>query len=273
MNITSLNIKGMGSGEKMRELRNFIAKEKLDILAPQETILEQEVDISVLNIWRHSEVDFVQQMSVGRSGGLLLLWNKDVWKTDHVISGDGFLGMIGEWTGKRKKYLLLNMYGPQLSSQKRALWANLSPVIRNFEGPIGVLGDFSVVRRPDEHSGCRYKPISAADFNSFLREIELSVVKQGGQRFTWVSWDGQKMSKLDRFLLNKEFTDDWADVAAVVGVTLKADILDFGPPPFRFYDHWLSHNGFDEVVKSSWDNQILGGPDFILKTKLKLLKK
>lgn len=167
-------------------------------------------------------------------------------------------------------------------SQKRALWLELGSLIRGFEGLICLLGDFNVVRRADKRNGCRFKPFNAADFNAFLRNNELQDVKQGGRRYTWVSWDGQKMSKLDRFLINKNFSDDWPDIAAVVGdrvfsdhcpVTLKAGNLDFGPCPFKLYDHWLSLHRFADVDKEAWDNQeVRGPPEFILKTKLKLLK-
>lgn len=246
MKMVTLNIRGTGSDEKRRELSSMLAREKPDVLALQETLLEQDVNESFKRLWKHSELGYTQKLSTGRSGGLLLFWNKEVWNTSQIIAGNRFRGVIGDWKGKTNKYLLLNVYRPQLTSEKRAFWGELTPLIKNFQGCICVMGDFNVVRRPSERSGSRFKPIAAGDFNSFLSQTELQDVKQGGRRFTWVSWDGLKMSKLDRFLINKDFADDWEDATAVVAdrvfsdhcpVLLKAKVVDFGPSPFRCYDH------------------------------------
>lgn len=102
--------------------------------------------------------------------------------------------MIGDWKGKTNRYMLINVYGPQLTSQKQALWSELHTFITNFQRSLCVTGDFNVVRRPSERSGSRFKPIRVGDFNFFLTDTELLDVKQGGRRFTWVSWDGLKMS-------------------------------------------------------------------------------
>lgn len=144
------------------------------------------------------------------------------------------------------------------------------------------MGDFKVVRRPCERSGCTFKPIKAVDFNTFLSDTELLDVKQGGRRFTRVSWDGLKMRKLDRLLINKAFAEDLEDTTTVVGdrvfsnhcpVMLKANVVDFGPSPFRSYDHWLTLQGFTALVKVLWDqNPICGSLDFVLKVKFKRLK-
>lgn len=145
------------------------------------------------------------------------------------------------------------------------------------------MGDFNVVRRPYERNGSRFKPIRAGDFNSFLSDAELIDVKQGGRKFTWVSSNGLKISKLDRFLINQAFDEDWGDCTAVVGdrifsdhcpVLLKANTVDFGPPPFRSYDHWLSLQGFKDQVKVLCDQfHPRGSADYILKAKLQNLKR
>lgn len=225
---------------------------------------------------------YAQKFSTGRSGGLLFLWDKNIWISDQIITGDSFLGIIGEWRGKRFKFLLLNVYGPQLTSQKRELWSQLRLLIQNFRGSVCVMGDFNVVRRPSERSGSRFKPIRAADFNS-LSDTTLIDVKQRARCFTWVSWDGLKMSKLDRFLINLKFTEEWEDVTVVVRdrvfsdhcpVLLKDNGIDFGPPPFRCFDYWLTMPGFTAMVKEVWvPEHFSGAADYILKEKLKGLKK
>lgn len=180
------------------------------------------MDDSILRLWRHSELGYAQKLSAGRSGGMLLFWNKEVFNSEQILSGENYLGVLGQWKGKSSKYLLFNVYGPQLISQKRAMWSVLSNLMTNFRG-VCVIGDFNAVRRPSERCGSRFKPITTGDFNSFLLDTELIEVKQGGRRFTWVSWDGLKMSKLDRFLINRDFASEWEGATAVVGERVFSD--------------------------------------------------
>lgn len=283
MKLVTLNIRGTGGGEKRRELSRLLEREKPDVLALQEIMLQQDPHESLKRLWRRSDLGQAYKPSSGRSGGQLFFWNTEVWSCSQIITGDHYLGLTGEWKGKTNKYLLLNVYGPQLTSQKRALWAELRVLINNFQGVVCLMGDLNVVRRPNKRNGSRFKPIAAGDFNSVLRETELQDIKQGGRRFTWVSWDGVKMSILDRFLVSAKFSDDWEDATAIVGdrvfsdhcpVTLTAKILDCGPPSFRCYDHWLRLDGFTDMVKKLWGQiQVQGQPDFVLKEKLKGLKK
>lgn len=141
---------------------------------------------------------------------------------------------------------------------------------------------YNVVRRCKERSGSIFNSPKASDCNHLFTENDLSEVKHGGRHFTWVSNDGMKQSKLDRFLVNKRFLEEWPDVEAVVKdrvfanhcpVIMKDGSKDFGPTPFRFFDHPLWENGFGEMIKAAWDQgSPKGPPDVVFKDKLKILK-
>lgn len=75
----------------------------------------------------------------------MLLWNTEVWNSTQLITGEHFLGVVGDWKRRLKKYLLLNVYGPQLTSKKCALWSELKALINNFHGAVCVMGDFNIV--------------------------------------------------------------------------------------------------------------------------------
>lgn len=83
-------------------------------------------------------------------------------------------------------------------------------------------------------------------------------------------------------MINRSFQEEWPDVGAVVKdrlfadhcpVILKVGSNDFGPSPFRFFDHCLTKNGFGEIIKSAWNQGFVEGPpDVVFKEKLKALK-
>jgi len=54
---------------------------------------------------------------------------------------------------------------------------------------------------------------------------------------------------------------------------LKANIVDWGPKPFRFLDIWQEHKEFDNFVKDKLGSYLVQGNEiFVLKEKLKMLK-
>ncbi|XP_076935606.1 uncharacterized protein LOC143602349 [Bidens hawaiensis] len=87
-----------------------------------------------------------------------------------------------------------------------------------------------------------------AAFNNFIQDAGLSEYKMGGRRFTWMSDDGCHMSKIDRFLVCKNFADNWPTASVTA---LPRDMLDhcplvfstskrhYGPTPFKFFNSWL----------------------------------
>jgi len=64
------------------------------------------------------------------------------------------------------------------------------------------------------------------------------------------------------------------DVSDYFPLVLKVSGWDWGPKTFRFNNFWLEKKNFKELVEGRWRNyQVNGWMDFVLKEKLKMLKK
>lgn len=105
-----------------------------------------------------------------------------------------------------------------------------------------VFGDFNEVRKTDERLNSNMNVRGALEFNEFIRRDGLIDIPLGGRRFTRVSDDGKKFSKLDRFLVSNLFVGTWSSLI-VVGldrklsdhclIVMKDNHIDFVPKPFR----------------------------------------
>nr|GFA14627.1 RNA-directed DNA polymerase, eukaryota, reverse transcriptase zinc-binding domain protein [Tanacetum cinerariifolium] len=84
----------------------------------------------------------------------------------------------------------------------------------------------------DERFGSMFNQSSSRLFNHFITSSGLVDVKLGGHSFTWAHPSATKRSKLDRFLVSK----------------------DYGPIPFHFYHSWFKWDGFDVMVKQAWNS-------------------
>lgn len=87
----------------------------------------------------------------------------------------------------------------------------------------------------------------------------------GGQKFTRVSDDGKKFSKLDRFLVSNEFGVAWNNLGAKIlerrwsdhfPILLFDKKTNFGPKPFKLFDTWLEEEGIEDIVREAWNKDV-----------------
>ena len=116
MHIISWNVRGLGGCEKRREVCHMVREKNQYILCLQESKLSVVNDLVGKAIWNDNNVDFSYQPSIGASGGMITLWNRnevEVWLSfnmEHVLGVQGRFLKIGE------KFTLLNVYAKHLCS-------------------------------------------------------------------------------------------------------------------------------------------------------------
>ena len=105
--------------------------------------------------------------------------------------------------------------------------------------------------------------LGASAFNNFIHNSGLIEIKNGGRKFTRISSDGLKLSKLDRILVSHNFFEFYANPIVEIlprsfsdhcPILLSSPNLDFGAPPFRFFNSWLKDASLYGVVQNSWMN-------------------
>ncbi|GKV01533.1 hypothetical protein SLEP1_g14082 [Rubroshorea leprosula] len=121
------------------------------------------------------------------------------------------------------------------------------------------------------------------EFDEFINECGLVDLPLIRRKFTWYQSNGASMSRLDRFLLSKEWCLNWENVkqwglnhslSDHCPIVLKNQITDWGPKPFRFFDAWLELPQFKGIVDDIWKSTVVNGWNgYRLKEKLKETKK
>ncbi|GFS28866.1 hypothetical protein Acr_00g0004350 [Actinidia rufa] len=103
-----------------------------------------------------------------------------------------------------------------------------------------------------------------------------------GQKYTWSnSQEGEKWSRIDRFLIHPEWLDifnfkQWGlprSLSDHCPIILMEDLRDWGPRPFKFINAWVLHPKCLEVMESAWiqsDEQ--GWAGYRIMRKLKSMK-
>ncbi|GJX27138.1 putative RNA-directed DNA polymerase, eukaryota, reverse transcriptase zinc-binding domain protein [Tanacetum coccineum] len=190
----------------------------------------------------------------------------------------------GEWSYKSLKCFMLNVYAPQDDRMKQELWRLILQFMTSNPGNYFIFGDFNVVRYASERIGSSFNNRSANDFNQFLNEGSLYDLPLGGHAFTRISSDGEKLSRLDRFLISDNLAAALPNMHATAmnrmisdhrAIILQHSDMDFGPIPFKLFNSWLQAPDFDDVIRNAWENfQCKDGSNtqIMFKDKMKHLK-
>ncbi|XP_022030617.1 uncharacterized protein LOC110931539 [Helianthus annuus] len=137
-------------------------------------------EIDLRRFWDNSELKIASVESIGRSGGLVSLWNPDVLSVDIVIKNQRFLLTSGLITGVSDRVNILNIYAPNDSAMKRFLWEEIANLLSHYDGLWILLGDFNDVRSEAERENSRFDWGSSEAFNGFIANAGLLEYSMAG---------------------------------------------------------------------------------------------
>ncbi|GJR55439.1 RNA-directed DNA polymerase, eukaryota [Tanacetum coccineum] len=232
----------LGNKAKRRWINGLCHKHRINFMSLQETKME-DIDVcTIKEVWGNMYFDHVVGPSVGFSGGIVCIWNTNMFVKEHVSKSDYFVAIMGTWIPSSTRLLVISIYAPQELSEKRDLWNYLQSFISRWDGETVLMGDFNEVRSERERFGSVFNQQGATAFNQFISSSSLIDPPLDGYAFTWSHKNASKMSKLDRFLLSEGVFDFFPHLSAICldknlsdhrPILLHESCLDYGPTPFR----------------------------------------
>lgn len=99
----------------------------------QETKLESVERIEIQRIWGSSYMEFTSSSAVGAYGGLLIIWNNDIFKEENAIIQRHFIVLQGALYGF--PCILVNAYAPNDVRSRRTLWEDIFAIKANSQIP------------------------------------------------------------------------------------------------------------------------------------------
>lgn len=283
MILISFNIRGMGTPAKKSKLREIFSKENVDFAMIQESKIANFNSSIIQSIWHSSNWEFSHIDAVGRSGGIISIWDCDKFSRRFTHSGPGFLIVEGFWLPNNLPCTFANVYAPCNSLDRKMLWDQISAILNSISGAICLAGDFNSVLSRSEKKGRNPNLSGSRHFREFISSNNLLDIPLANRKFTWMKHDSSAYSRLDRFLLNQHFSNLIGSCSQVAlqrsvsdhcPIILKSSPSDWGPKPFRALNSWVSNSEFHNKVEEIWTStEVLGYRGFVVKEKLKTLRK
>ena len=192
--------------KKKKKKKKVICKIDPDLVVLQE-IKRKMIDHAFLvSIWRSRFKEWVVLAAIGRSGGILVIWDVRSLKIKDALVGGFSVSVLvedeceGDWW-------FSGVYGPTKRKFRNDFWDELSSLKKICNGRWYAGGDFNVMRRVSEKFNSNTNTRSMKEFDCLIGELELVDQNLKNAKFTWSNFRHLSICcRLDRFL----FTNEWA---------------------------------------------------------------
>ncbi|KAE8668460.1 hypothetical protein F3Y22_tig00112319pilonHSYRG00128 [Hibiscus syriacus] len=156
-------------------------------------------------------------------------------------------------------FLFTSVYASPQASKRRFLWNQLVRLNPGNTVPWLLRGDFNVILKPDEGTGCSHRHTNGSHlFTDFLSSMGLWDISFRGPTFTWSR--GNLHQRLDRCVANARWKYSFmsAHVTLLDGlglnhrpllVSLHEEFNHHINRSFRFINAWQSHPNFNDFLK------------------------
>ncbi|KAK2651365.1 hypothetical protein Ddye_011221 [Dipteronia dyeriana] len=194
----------------------------------------------------------------GAAGGLISLWNEDLFSVKACITSKRCNILVGELVSIKKEVVICNVYASNTEPERKELWEFILLKQSLFSIPWCIGGDFNTVLDPSERRGGVCEMGSVKNFQDFVRHVMVVDISLQGVPFTWTnSRELASWARLDHFLVSPIILS-WLPQLIQMGlpknisdhnaITLGNYVKDWGPCPFLFFNDWLE----DRDLMKDW---------------------
>jgi hypothetical protein len=201
--------------------------------------------------------------SNGRSGGVMLLWRKEL-KIEQIFSAPNYIDMkITE--GPNNIWRFTGLYEEPRWEDRYKTWDKLRELKNSSTLPWVVMGDFNEILYSNEKEGDNPRPQSYMQvFRDALVDCDLDDMGFSGDVFTWKR--GRIRERLDRAVASGSWLATHPNAKLIHLEYIRSDhrpilldtkyqeaVVSHGSGPKKFKAKWLMETDFREEVQRAWD--------------------
>ncbi|XP_022854365.1 uncharacterized protein LOC111375728 [Olea europaea var. sylvestris] len=275
MKLLSWNARGLGNPRGIYALSELIRKEDLEVLFLQETKLnttKMEFCRIKMKFYGCFNVE-----SVGRSGGLTILWKPDVHLTILSYSKSHIDAKIESLL---HSWFLTGIYGHPDTNKCIETWNLIRSMKRDPLEPWLVFDDFNeILSNEEKWGGCDRPRQQLESFQQMFFDCELRDLGFKGPHYTWNNGrydSAQIFERLERFTGNASWCQLFSEATVTHGSTAYSDHQPIwvqlygahqtpkGPKPFHFESMRIGEKACTDIILDNWSDSSPQGLDNIM---------
>ncbi|XP_019244329.1 PREDICTED: uncharacterized protein LOC109224197 [Nicotiana attenuata] len=183
MIIISWNVRGLNKSHKQREVRKFLLKNKVDMIACLETRVRKQnakdIQRKTGNEWKIED-----NYEYAPNGRIWLMWKEVDVNVTVLEKTEQLIHCYVQDKNSAFTCYITYVYGLHTVQHRKSLWGNLKNVQLN--DPWLIIGDFnSVLNVDDRISGNTVQQVEVVDFQNCIEDIGVGQITKRGGNFTW----------------------------------------------------------------------------------------
>lgn len=266
MKLLSWNVRGLGDPRTVREVGKIAHTFSPKVLLLIET-RRSAVEMDRLRVkWGFDNCFAVD--SIGRGGGLAVLWNNDFHSEVRSYSKNYIDMMVEDDSGNWRITLF---YGHPETSKRNETWSLLKGLNKQVDLPWICMGDFNEILSDEDKRGGAMRPErQLTAFRETVVECDFHELQVMGPIFTWSRSKGDDLTeiRLDRAMANSSWCERFNRALEEHVVNGRSDHLPIvvhvkgckskrekkRKRQFRFENMWCSVEGCKITIDSVWNS-------------------
>lgn len=185
MIVVTWNIRGLNKAHKQKELKNFLLKNKVDILGCIETRVKEPKAHTIINKiakgWKYH-----LNYPMATNGRIWLLWRAHIQL--HILgTTDQFIHCSVEDSASAVKFQLSVIYAYNTIALRKQLWNDLRGIPILGQDVWLLSGDFNVVLSTEDRIGSPVTDAEVKDFKELIYDLQLTPIRSKGWRYSWTN--------------------------------------------------------------------------------------
>lgn len=263
MNFFFWNVRGLNNDVKDVFIREQIKHHSSSLIGFTETKLQDVSLARVSYLGGSSMFNYCTSIPSGSSsGGLVLIWDPEVFMLESNFRGIRWIILVGNLTKFDWKCAIGLVYGSYIVEEQVIIQNEINNVITSLDCPIMLMGDFNQVLSPRERKGQTIEKEGLRLFRDWVDSNCFIDLPLQGRKFTWSR--GNSKSKIDRCLCSSDWLCQFPRIS-LIGLPYIINVSDHAPmkiniecsenwgaKPFRSLNAWFQSPSFKPLIKVEW---------------------
>ncbi|KAK8478321.1 hypothetical protein V6N11_057312 [Hibiscus sabdariffa] len=110
-------------------------------------------DALVSRLWFDDQFGFAFAPAVGKSGGVVVIWNSVNFVMEDLHVASRFIAIVGSWVLEEWRCGVVGVYNSCMVSEQVQLWLEISSLLHLISVPWCIRGDFNIVLTGSKRRG------------------------------------------------------------------------------------------------------------------------